>query len=76
MSKSKYDEILEKLEDMFPNKLLLSVSDLSQATGLKKRTIYNATGGKASKKFPVRPVRHSRLLKFRIHDVARFISTL
>jgi predicted DNA-binding transcriptional regulator AlpA len=72
----KYRETLEKLESMFPNKLLLDVKDLANVTGLSVKTIYvKVAPGCKRKKLGIEPVRHSRRhLRFKIHDVARFIS--
>ncbi len=73
MSDSKHEEILEKIEEMFPDQLLLSIKDLSAVMGLSAKTIYNYTAPKSKKDF-LKPVRHSRLLKFRIHDVAKYLA--
>jgi len=77
-SSKKYQETLEKLESMFPDKLLLSVNDLSKVTGLKVSTIYVKVSPNCKrKKLPIKAVRHSnRHVRFKIHDVARYISSL
>jgi len=76
MSK-KYDETLATIKEMFPNKLLLSVDDLSQVIGLSTKTLYDRLAPNSKKKkLSIKVTRHSRYLKFRIHDVARYIASL
>ncbi|OGQ90506.1 MAG: hypothetical protein A2464_08390 [Deltaproteobacteria bacterium RIFOXYC2_FULL_48_10] len=59
---SKSDELiikltLEKLEQKFPDKTMLTVKEIAQAYGLKNsQTIYNALRNK-NNPFPVRPVK-------------------
>lgn len=72
----RFEEILESLERMFPGKILLPIEDTARALGCSTQTIYNGTGRKARKRFPVKPVRTGKSLKFRIHDVARYIAEL
>jgi predicted DNA-binding transcriptional regulator AlpA len=73
---SRYEETLKMLQTMFPDQILLSVDDLAKLTGLSKKTVYNKVAPAYNGKKFLKPVRHSRLLKFRVHDVAKYIASL
>ena len=57
-------------------KRLLSVEETAQFLGLSARTIYNKIGRSAKKKFPVKPKRLGKLVKFDIEDLERFVDSL
>ena len=69
----KYEEILEFLKERFGQRLLLNVSETGAVLGLKTQTIYNGISKKTKRPFPIKPVRMGGP-KFRVHDVARYIS--
>ncbi len=58
------------------NRRLLSVEETAEYLGLKARTIYNRTGPKAKKAFPVKPKRIGKLIKFDILDLEKFVEQL
>ena len=58
------------------NKRLLSVKETAEMLGMSPRTIYNMVGRKAKRKFPVRPKRIGRLIRFDLQDLTRFIDSL
>ena len=55
---------------------LLSVKQTAEYLGISTRTIYNQTGRKSRKKFPVRPKRIGGLIKFDKFELDKFIETL
>jgi excisionase family DNA binding protein len=55
---------------------LLSVEELAQYLGISPRTIYNQLGRKAKKRFPIKPKRIGRLVKFDLNEVDRYIDSL
>ncbi len=57
-------------------KRLLSVEEAAVYLGISPRTIYNQTGRKAKKKFPVKPKRIGKLVKFDLRDLDRYIESL
>ena len=57
-------------------KRLLSVGETARYLGISCRTIYNQLGPKAKKKFPVKPKRVGRLVKFDIRDLDIYIDKL
>jgi hypothetical protein len=71
----KYQEILLSLERSFPGKILLGVKDTGGVLDFAPRTIYNGISRGARKPFPIKPVR-SGGVKFRIHDIARYLAQL
>lgn len=73
---NRFEEVLRTLERQFPGKILLHVEDTARALGCSTRTIYNGTGRRAQKKFPIKPVRTGRGLRFCIHDIARYVAGL
>jgi predicted DNA-binding transcriptional regulator AlpA len=57
-------------------KRLLSLNETARLLGLSPRTIYNQTGRKAKRKFPIKPKRIGKLIKFDIRDIERYIASL
>jgi len=57
-------------------KRLLSVKETAAYLGISERTIYNQIHRRAKKKFPVKPKRWGKLVKFDIKDLERFIDSL
>jgi predicted DNA-binding transcriptional regulator AlpA len=57
-------------------KRLLSIKETAEYLGLSPRTIYNATGRRAKKPFPVKPKRIGKLIKFDRKDLDTYIDGL
>jgi excisionase family DNA binding protein len=57
-------------------KRLLSVEETAFYLGISPRTIYNQIGRKAKKKFPIKPKRIGRLVKFDVQDIEAYINSL
>ena len=62
----------EKAELEIPRRLY-SVEQTGVILDISGRTIYN---GVSSKKFPIKPIRIGRSIKFDIHDINRYIDSL
>ena len=58
------------------NKRLLSAEETAAYLGLSVRTLYNKTGRKAKVKFPVKPKRIGKLLKFDLQEINDYIDSL
>lgn len=58
------------------NKRLLSVEEAAKYLGISPRTIYNGIHRRAKKKFPVKPKRVGKLVKFDINDLNAYIESL
>ena len=57
-------------------KRLLSVRDTAAYLGdISERTIYNGIAPKAKNKFPIRPIRIGKSIRFDIEDLDRFIES-
>ena len=59
-----------------PFKRLLSAEETAEYLGISVRTIYNKTGRKAKVKFPVRPKKIGKLLKFDVRELEAYIESL
>ena len=59
-----------------PAKRLLSAEETAKYLGISVRTIYNKTGRKAKVKFPVRPKKIGKLLKFDVRELEAYIDSL
>ena len=70
-SDQRFQEILETLERQYPGQLLLSVAELSRASGRPKGTLYNRIS-QDTLEIPFRRIGGKP--KFRIHDVARYLA--
>ncbi len=57
-------------------KRLLSVEETAVYLGISSRTIYNQIGRKSKKRFPIKPKRIGRLVKFDVKDIEAFIMSL
>ncbi len=55
---------------------LLSVEETAKYLGISPRTIYNQTGRKAKIKFPVKPKKVGKLLKFDLRELDAYIESL
>lgn len=64
---------MEKLQQ---TKRLLSVEETAKYLGLSPRTIYNGVCRRAKKRFPVKPKRVGKLVKFDIRDLDIYIESL
>ena len=62
--------------DERPIKRLLSVEETAQYLGLSPRTIYNQIGRKAKKRFPVKPKRVGKLVKFDLQELEKYVDSL
>jgi len=57
-------------------KRLLSVKETARFLGISPRTIYNGIHRKSKKKFPVKPKRIGKLVKFDIRELESYIESL
>jgi len=57
-------------------KRLLSPEETAEYLGISVRTIYNQISRRAKRKFPVKPKRVGRLVKFDIRDLDAYIESL
>lgn len=57
-------------------KRLLSVEETATYLGISPRTIYNQIGRKSKRKFPVKPKRIGKLVKFDIRDLDQYIEKI
>ena len=57
-------------------KRLLSIEETANFLGISVRTIYNQTGRKAKKRFPIKPKRIGKRILFDIKDLEKFIEAL
>ena len=64
------------MEQEIIKRRLLSVEELAEYLGISPRTIYNRLGLKGKKRFPIRPKRIGRLVKFDLKDVEKYIDSL
>ena len=60
----------------FVSKRLYSVEDAAHYLSLSPKTIRNGLGPRATKPFPVKPVRHGGRVLFRREDLDRYIDSL
>ena len=68
-------DILGYIQSMFPNRVLLSVTETAQVLGVAPQTIYNQIAPKSKKAFPVKVVRMNGP-KFRVHDIAAHVARM
>ena len=62
-------------EDLI-GKRLLSVKETARMLGISPRTIYNQIGKNSKKRFPIKPKRVGKLVKFDIHDIENYIRSI
>ena len=55
---------------------LWTVEQTAQYLGLKPRTIYNGIGRKAKKRFPIKPKRIGKAVRFDIEDIKAYVDSL
>ncbi|CAB5110497.1 hypothetical protein D3OALGA1CA_1995 [Olavius algarvensis associated proteobacterium Delta 3] len=55
---------------------LLSVKETAAYLGISPRSIYNRLGRKSKNRFPIKPKRVGRLLKFDRQDLDRYIDSI
>ena len=55
---------------------LLTVEETAAYLRISPRSIYNCTGPRARKTFPVKPKRVGKLIRFDIEDLERYIASL
>ena len=58
------------------DKKLLSAEETAEYLGISVRTIYNRTGRKSKVKFPVKPKRIGKLLRFDRKEIDDYIDSL
>ena len=59
-----------------PQKRLFSVDETAQYLGLSPRTIYNQIGPRSKKKFPIKPKRIGKLVKFDLKALEKYVDSL
>jgi len=59
-----------------PSKRLLTVEEAAHYCGISPKTLRNTLGPRASKPFPVKPVRYGGKVLFRREDLDRYIDGL
>jgi len=64
------------MKSIIHNKRLLSVKETAVYLGISERTIYNQIHRRAKKKFPVKPKRIGKLVKFDVRDLERYVESL
>jgi len=57
-------------------KRLLTVDEMASYLGISPRTIYNMTCRKAKKKFPIKPLRIGKCIRFDIDDINNYLKSL
>jgi excisionase family DNA binding protein len=62
--------------DERPTKRLLSVEETAQYLGLSPRTIYNQISRKAKRRFPIKPKRIGKLVKFDLQELEKYVDSL
>ena len=72
------DEIQKIVERLLGEKLkrLLTVEETAKRLGMSPRTIYNQLSPNSERKFPIRPKRINRSIKFDIRDIDSYIDSL
>jgi len=63
-------------EKVVKTRRLLSVSETAEYLGISPSTIYNSVCRKAKNRFPVKPKRIGKLVKFDIVDLDEYIDSL
>ena len=58
------------------SKRLLSVKETATLLGLSPRTIYNRIGTKAQIRFPIKPKRIGRSVRFDLRDIENYINSI
>jgi excisionase family DNA binding protein len=54
---------------------LLTVKQAARWLNISDRTLYNQIGPKAKKRFPVKPIRVGKSIRFDVEDLNRFIES-
>ena len=62
-------------EDIIKNRLL-TIEETAEVLKISPKSIRNQTGRRAKRRFPIKPVRLGRLVRFRVGDVVSFIEGL
>lgn len=55
---------------------LLGIKETARLLDISPRSIYNQVGRKAKKRFPIKPKRIGRLIKFSVRDIEKYIDSL
>ena len=64
------------MENNYKGQRLLSVKETAKLMGLSPQSIYNGVCRKTKRKFPIKPKRIGRLVKFDIKDIEAYIRSL
>ena len=64
------------MEKELTKKRLLSVEETAAYLGISPRTVYNQVCLKSKKKFPVKPKRIGRIIRFDLRDLDHYIESL
>ena len=64
------------MDRIIQEKRLLSVEETAVLLGISPRTIYNQIGKKTKIRFPIKPKRIGRLVKFDIKDIDAFLDSI
>ena len=67
---------MEEIKEQGVKRRLLSVEELAEYLGISPRTIYNGVARKSKKRFPIKPKRIGKLVKFDRREVDRYIDSL
>ena len=67
---------MDKEQNNFIQKRLLSVQEAAVFLGISPRSIYNGIHRKAKKRFPVPTKRIGKLVKFDIRDLEKYIDSI
>lgn len=72
------NKILRKEADVksFIKKRLLTVEEAAEFLSISPRTIYNKIGRKAQNRFPVKPLRVGKCIRFDIEDLVEYVKIL
>jgi len=57
-------------------KQLLTVDEVAKILAISPRSIYNMTCRKAKKKFPIKPLRIGKCIRFDIDDINKYLISL
>jgi len=64
------------MEELKLVKRLVSVEEAAAYLGISPKTVYNQIARKSKRRFPVKPKRVGRLVKFDIHDLEAYVDSL
>ena len=65
----------EKSKSTIKIRRLITVEEAAAYLGISPRTIYNGLGPGAKRKFPIKPKRIGRAVRFDVQEIEKFISS-